>query len=41
MKAVEVNTDRKWVLLYVRRWLSAPLQMSDGTVAERDRGMPT
>lgn len=40
MKSVEVNTDRKWVLLYVRRWLSAPLRMPDGTVRERDRGTP-
>src|SRR4051794_13258902 len=24
MKAVRANTDAKWVVLYVRRWLSAP-----------------
>ncbi len=40
VKAVEANTGQKWVLLYVRRWLKAPLQMPDGTLRERDRGTP-
>ena len=40
VKAVEVNTDQKWVVLYVKRWLSAPMVMPDGTVVERDRGTP-
>ena len=40
VKAVEVNTDQKWVVLYVKRWLKAPIQMPDGKVAERDRGTP-
>ena len=40
VKTVEANTDQKWVLLYVRRWLKAPLQMPGGTLRERDRGTP-
>ena len=40
VKAVEANTDQKWVVLYVKRWLKAPMQLPDGTVAERDRGTP-
>jgi RNA-directed DNA polymerase len=40
VKAVEVNTDQKWVVLYVKRWLKAPIQMPDGRVVERDRGTP-
>ncbi len=40
VKAVEVNTDQKWVVLYVKRWLRAPIQMPDGKVVERDRGTP-
>jgi RNA-directed DNA polymerase len=40
VKAVEANTDQKWVVLYVKRWLTAPMQMPDGTVVERDRGTP-
>lgn len=38
VKAVEAHTDVPWVVLYVKRWLAAPVQMPDGTVAERDRG---
>ena len=40
MKAVTRHTDRKWVLLYVERWLKAPMQMPDGTAVERTRGTP-
>jgi RNA-directed DNA polymerase len=40
VKAVEANTDQPWVILYVKRWLKAPLQMPDGSLAERDRGTP-
>jgi RNA-directed DNA polymerase len=28
------------VVLYVKRWLVAPLQLTDGTLQERDRGTP-
>ncbi|MFE3060884.1 group II intron reverse transcriptase/maturase [Nocardia sp. NPDC059239] len=40
VKAVRANTDQDWVVLYVRRWLSAPLQRPDGTLETRDRGTP-
>jgi RNA-directed DNA polymerase len=40
IKAVEAVTDTRWVLLYVKRWLAAPLQLPDGTVVERDKGTP-
>ena len=40
VKAVEANTDQQWVVLYVKRWLKAPMQLPDGTVHERDRGTP-
>jgi hypothetical protein len=40
VKAVAANTDRAWVLLYVRRWLTAPLRRADGAVVARDRGTP-
>jgi RNA-directed DNA polymerase len=40
IKAVEAVTDARWVLLYVKRWLAAPLKRADGTVAERDQGTP-
>ncbi len=38
IKAVEAVTDCRWVLLYVKRWLHAPLQHPDGTLEERTRG---
>jgi RNA-directed DNA polymerase len=40
LKAVERHTDTRWVLLYVTRWLKAPMQKQDGTLAARDRGTP-
>jgi RNA-directed DNA polymerase len=40
VKAVEANTDQPWILLYVKRWLTAPMQQPDGTLCERDRGTP-
>jgi RNA-directed DNA polymerase len=40
LKAVAAHTDQRWVLLYVERWLRAPLQREDGSLVERDRGTP-
>jgi len=38
--AHHLTDDQKWILLYVRRWLQAPLQQPDGTLVVRDRGTP-
>ena len=40
VKAVQANTNLPWVVLYVRRWLQAPLRLPDGTLRQRDRGTP-
>jgi RNA-directed DNA polymerase len=40
MKAVEKHTDCKWHLLYIKRWLEAPLERRDGTQTERPKGTP-
>ena len=40
LKAVAHHTDQRWILLYVERWLRAPLQREDGSLVERDRGTP-
>jgi group II intron reverse transcriptase/maturase len=40
VKAVRAHTDVPWVVLYVKRWLVAPLQLPDGTLQQRDRGTP-
>ncbi len=42
VKAVRANitTEQRWVLLYVQRWLQAPLHLPDGTLQQRGRGTP-
>ncbi|MEP7025663.1 MAG: group II intron reverse transcriptase/maturase, partial [Actinomycetota bacterium] len=42
LKAVahHIDADRRWILLYVERWLKAPLRQADGTTTARDRGTP-
>lgn len=40
LKAVARHTDQKWVLLYVERWLKAPMRMPEGTLTERIQGTP-
>jgi RNA-directed DNA polymerase len=40
LKAVQAHTDARWALLYVKRWLAAPLQLPDGSLQDRDRGTP-
>jgi len=38
MRAVRHHTDRRWVLLYIERWLRAPVLLPDGTRLRRERG---
>src|SRR6478609_1014547 len=40
LKAVAHHTDERWVLLYISRWLTAPLQLPDGTLIAREKGTP-
>jgi RNA-directed DNA polymerase len=40
LRAVRRHTDERWILLYVERWLKAPLHQEDGTLVPRDRGTP-
>lgn len=40
MRAVRKHTEDSWVLLYVERWLKAPVQLMDGTLEERTLGTP-
>ena len=40
MRAVRKHTQCPWVLLYIERWLRAPVQMADGSLIGRDRGTP-
>jgi RNA-directed DNA polymerase len=40
MRAVRKHTDCKWVILYIERWLKAPVQLEDGSLIHRDKGTP-
>jgi group II intron reverse transcriptase/maturase len=40
LKAVARHTDQRWILMYVERWLKAPMQKADGTLARRTKGTP-
>jgi group II intron reverse transcriptase/maturase len=40
LKAVRKHTKERWILLYIERWLRAPMQSSEGTLSERTRGTP-
>ncbi len=34
------HTSERWVLLYLRRWLEAPVELPDGSLQERTSGTP-
>ena len=40
MRAVRHHTQDRGVLLYLERWLTAPVQLLDGTLQERTKGTP-
>ena len=40
MKAVRKHTGQKWVLLYIERWLKAPVIHPDGREEARTVGHP-
>jgi len=40
LKAVRRHTDCPWALLYIERWLKAPVQMEDGSIVPRTTGTP-
>jgi RNA-directed DNA polymerase len=40
LRAVRKHVTCKWALLYIERWLTAPMQQDDGTRTARTRGTP-
>lgn len=40
LRALRRHTDCAWALLYVERWLKAPMQREDGTLEPRSAGTP-
>jgi len=39
-RALLKHVTCKWALLYIERWLRAPIQQPDGSLVDRDRGTP-
>lgn len=39
MKAVKKHTDNKWVILYIERWLTTPMQLPDGSLQRKTKGV--
>jgi RNA-directed DNA polymerase len=40
LKAAQKHVKEDWALLYIERWLTAPMELEDGTRVERTRGTP-
>ena len=40
IKALEHHHVDSWVIMYVKRWLTAPIQMEDGRKVPRNMGTP-
>ncbi len=40
MRAVKKHTECKWLLLYIERWLKAPMEIKAGQTQERTMGTP-
>jgi RNA-directed DNA polymerase len=40
MKMVQHHTPEKWVLLYIKRWLKAGAEQTDGSIEVRTKGTP-
>jgi len=40
IKAIERHFQENWVLMYIKRWLKAPIQQTNGELVEREKGTP-
>jgi len=40
LKALRKHVKCEWAMLYIKRWLTAPLQLGGGTLVERHQGTP-
>lgn len=40
IEMVRRHTEHKWIILYVKRWLTTPFQSEDGTLKQRTAGTP-
>jgi RNA-directed DNA polymerase len=39
-RAIRKHAKEKWMVLYIERWLTAPMQEEDGQLVMRDKGTP-
>ena len=40
LKALSRHVKENWVTMYVKRWITAPMQDKNGKIAMRDKGTP-
>ena len=40
LRAVKKHARQQWIILYIERWLKAPVQEEDGRLVPRERGTP-
>src|SRR5258708_9136249 len=40
LRAVKKHAPEQWIILYIERWLKAPVQEEDGRLVPRERGTP-
>jgi RNA-directed DNA polymerase len=40
MRAVKKHAKDQWLVLYIERWLKAPVQEEDGKLIPREKGTP-
>src|SRR5664279_221494 len=40
MRAVTKHAKEQWMVLYIERWLKAPVQEEDGQLVQREKGTP-
>ena len=40
MRAVKKHAKDQWMVLYIERWLKAPVQEEDGQLVPREKGTP-
>jgi RNA-directed DNA polymerase len=40
LRAVQKHAKERWIILYIERWLKAPMQEEDGRLVPREKGTP-
>ncbi|HEY1160548.1 MAG TPA: reverse transcriptase domain-containing protein [Terracidiphilus sp.] len=40
LRAVKKHASQRWMVLYIKRWLKAPVQEEDGRLVPREKGTP-